>query len=113
MKSRLTFALLIASFAVSARALEATPAPTFTHDVAPIVWANCVGCHHAGEVAPFTLTSYEDVRKRARQISKVTHSRQMPPWKAEPGYGDFEHERRLSDAQIAVIEAWTAAGAPE
>ncbi len=37
----------------------------------------------------------------------------MPPWKAEPGYGDFAGERRLTDAQIALIKDWAKAGAPE
>ena len=98
---------------LSALAPITRAAPTFTKDIAPIVWNNCAGCHHAGEVAPFNLTSYEDVRKRAKQIAKITHSRTMPPWKAEPGYGDFEAERRLTDAQIALISEWAAAGAPE
>jgi len=88
-------------------------APTFNKDIAPIVWNNCAGCHHAGEVAPFNLTSYQDVKKRAKQITKITHSRTMPPWKAEDGYGDFEGERRLTDAQIALIAQWAADGAPE
>ena len=94
-------------------ALESTPAPTFTRDIAPLVWANCVACHHTGEVAPFTLTSYDDVKKRAKQIAKITHSRTMPPWKAEPGFGDFEAERRLTDQQIALIQTWAGNGAPE
>jgi mono/diheme cytochrome c family protein len=100
--------------ALPASALEtAVSAPTFAKDVAPIVWQNCASCHHAGEVAPFTLTSYDDVKKRAKQIAKITHSRTMPPWKAEPGYGEFLGERRLTDAQIALIQAWADAGAPE
>ena len=37
----------------------------------------------------------------------------MPPWKAEPGFGDFAGERRLTDAQIALIKDWAKAGAPE
>src|SRR5689334_4956765 len=85
-------------------ATSVPPAPTFNRDVAPIIWANCVACHHAGEVAPFNLTSYEDVRKRAKQVARITHSRTMPPWKAEPGYGEFEGERRLTDAQLAAIQ---------
>src|SRR5205823_8284891 len=105
--------LILSSAALGARGLESTPSPTFNKDIAPIVWNNCAGCHHAGEVAPFSLTSYEDVRKRAKQIAKITHSRTMPPWKAEPGYGDFQNERRLTDAQIALIRAWAEAGAPE
>src|SRR3954466_5209128 len=111
MKTIITLAMLVVSVRVFA--VEAVAAPTFSRDIAPIIWANCSGCHHAGEVAPFTLTSYDDVKKRAKQIVKVTPSRLMPPWKAAPGAGDFAAERRLPDAQIAVGEPSVAAGAPE
>ena len=37
----------------------------------------------------------------------------MPPWKAEPGYGEFANERRLSDAEIALLGTWARNGAPE
>lgn len=81
-------------------------AVTFTEHIAPIVYANCVTCHRAGEVAPFPLVTYDDVAKRAKQIARVTERRIMPPWHAEPGYGDFADERRLTDAQIAQIRDW-------
>lgn len=87
--------------------------PTFNHDVAPILYQNCVTCHRPGEVAPFSLLTYQDAAKRAKQIAAVTHSRFMPPWKAEPGYGSFQNERRLSDTQIATLADWAANGAPE
>ena len=87
--------------------------PTFSKDVAPILFDNCVSCHRPSEVAPFTLTTYEDARKRAGTIAKVTEKRFMPPWKAEPGHGDFLGVRRLSDEQIKTLRAWAAAGAPE
>jgi hypothetical protein len=77
------------------------------------VWNNCVGCHHAGEVAPFTLTSYADASKRARQLAEVVQSRYMPPWKAEPGFGHFIDERRLTEEEIARFASWAEAGAPE
>ena len=86
---------------------------TFNKDIAPIVYRNCAVCHHAGEVAPFTLTSFDDVKKRAKQIGVITEMRVMPPWKAEPGFGEFRDERRLSDAEIAKIQAWVAGGAVE
>lgn len=86
---------------------------TFTKDVAPILYANCVSCHRPGEVAPFPLIDYKDAAKRADQLAEVTQDRQMPPWKAEPGHGEFQHERRLTDEQIATIRAWADAGAPE
>src|SRR6266545_864871 len=86
---------------------------TFTRDIAPILYRNCAGCHRPGEVAPFPLLTYQDAAKRAQLIAKVTASRYMPPWKAVSGYGKFTGERRLSEAEIAKLRAWAAAGAPE
>ena len=88
-------------------------APTFNHDIAPILYGNCATCHRPGEVAPFSLLTYQDAAKRAKQIAAVTQSRYMPPWKAEPGYGHFQNERRLTDAQIALLKDWADNGASE
>lgn len=95
--------------------LLATPlaAQTFSHDIAPIIYQNCASCHRPGESGPFSLLSYEDVRKHARQIAAVTKSRFMPPWLPEPGYGDFADDHRLTDAQIKLIGDWAAANMPE
>ena len=95
-------------------------AVTFYHDIAPIVYRNCSPCHKPGESAPFPLLSYDDVKRHAQQIAAVTKSRYMPPWLAETGYGEFVEERRLTPAQIRLIEEWvkqgsaagSAAGAP-
>lgn len=88
-------------------------APTFTRDVAPILFQNCGACHHRGGSGPFSLLSYRDVKKRARQIAKVTASRYMPPWLPEPGYGDLAGARRLTQVQIATIQRWVEEGAVE
>ncbi|MGA2215208.1 MAG: ascorbate-dependent monooxygenase [Bryobacteraceae bacterium] len=92
--------------------LGAAP-PTFDQDIAPILYANCATCHRPGEVAPFSLLTYQDASKRAALIAGAVKGRFMPPWKAEPGFGDFAGERRLTDAQIALISEWAKAGAPE
>src|SRR4051812_38341423 len=89
----------------------AVPAPTFSHDVAPLIYRKCVGCHRAGGVAPFALVSYSDVKKRADLIATVTAKRYMPPWL--PAAPRFQHESRLSDAEITMLGAWAASGAPE
>ena len=94
-------------------AAAAAAAPTFNKDIAPILYQNCAGCHRPGEVAPFPLLTYQDASKRAALIAGITKSRVMPPWKAEPGHGDFKDARRLSDAQIDLIQQWAKAGAPE
>jgi hypothetical protein len=93
--------------------LFAVAAVTFTRDVAPILDENCVECHWAGEVAPFALTSYAEAAKHARQIAEATASHYMPPWKPVHGYGRFQGERRLTQAQVATLQRWAAAGAPE
>ena len=85
---------------------------TFTRDIAPIMNQNCTVCHRAGEVAPFTLASYKDMQKRAQQIALVTSKRIMPPWKAD-SHGEFQDERRLTDAQIAIVQEWVKQGAKE
>jgi Flp pilus assembly protein TadD len=92
---------------------RAAPAVTFTHDIAPIVYQKCAPCHHPGEAAPFSLLTYQDVKKRAAQIATVTHSGYMPPWLPERGYGDFSEGRSLTPEEIAAIADWVKAGAPE
>src|SRR5713101_6767644 len=87
--------------------------PTYNDDIAPILYQNCATCHRPGEVAPFSLLTYQDAAKRASLIAAAVGGRFMPPWKAEPGYGSFANERRLTDAQIALIKDWAKAGAPE
>src|SRR5689334_9724895 len=37
----------------------------------------------------------------------------MPPWPPEPGYGDFEGTRRLTDDQIQRLARWVEQGAHE
>ena len=86
---------------------------TFTKDVAPIIFNHCAGCHRPGEAAPFALLNYNDVRKRARLIVRVTEDRVMPPWHAEKGSFAFHGDRRLTTKQIDTLAQWLKAGAPE
>src|SRR5579863_5704095 len=104
--------LFIISFMLAGICLADDKTPTFNHDIAPILYQNCSTCHRPGEVAPFSLLTYQDAAKRAKQIANVTHAHVMPPWKATPGYGDFLDVRRLTDQQIATIGEWATHGAP-
>ena len=87
--------------------------PTYAKDVATILQKNCQECHRKGKVAPFSLETYEQARKRADDIAAVTSDRAMPPWKPVPGVGPrYKHDRSLSKADIATLAAWADAGAP-
>jgi len=101
----------------SAGAASAAPAgapPTFTKDVAPIVFEKCASCHRKGEVAPMTLTSYEEVRPWAKVIKNKVVSREMPPWFADPAHSlPMRNDRSLSQAQVDTIVAWVDGGAPK
>src|SRR6266700_3176900 len=86
---------------------------TFNGEIALIVYRNCSSCHRPGEAAPFALLSYADVSKRGKLIAKVTSSRFMPPWKAEPASYAYRDERHLSEDQINTIQTWVKQGMPE
>ncbi len=89
-------------------------APTFTRDIAPILFQNCSVCHRPGEAAPFSLLTFDDAKKRAKQIAIVTGSRYMPPWlpEAQPA-APFLGDRTLSSDEIDTLARWAEAGAPE
>lgn len=86
------------------------PKVTFYGNVAGIVYKECAPCHRPGESAPFSLLTYEDVKRHASQIADVTKRRYMPPWQPEQGYGEFAEARRLSDTQIQLIQQWVEQG---
>jgi hypothetical protein len=93
---------------------EATrPVPTYTKDVAPILYKNCTTCHRPGEIAPMSLLTYKDARPWAKSIREEVASGMMPPWHADPAHGRFVNDRRLSDADKDTIVGWASAGAPE
>jgi tetratricopeptide (TPR) repeat protein/mono/diheme cytochrome c family protein len=88
----------------------AAQAPTFNRDLAPLVFAHCAACHHAGGAAPFALMTYAEVKQRARQIAETVESRYMPPWLPEPGPLALADEQRLSEEQIKLVRRWVDAG---
>src|SRR5262245_41981207 len=86
---------------------------TFTKDVAPILFKNCAQCHRPDDIAPFSVLSYKDVRPWAKSIREKVVSREMPPWHADPKYGNFSNELRLTQAEIETIAGWVDSGAKE
>src|SRR5262249_57507890 len=97
---------------LTASSTAAQPRFTFTRDVASILWARCATCHRPGEIGPFSLITYDDVKRRATQIAAVTARRVMPPWKPQPGKGEFQDARRLGDRELEGLQGWVAARRP-
>ena len=86
---------------------------TFTKDVAPIIFENCVSCHRPGQTAPMPLRSYAEVRPWARGIKEQVESGAMPPWFADARHGFFKNDMRLVQDEIDTITRWVDAGAPQ
>ena len=76
---------------------QSPTAPTFSKDVAPILYKNCTSCHRAGEIGPMPLVSFTDARPWAKAIANRVADGTMPPWHADPAHGQFLNDRRLSD----------------
>ncbi len=60
-----------------------------------------------------SLTTYKEVRPWAKAILAAVLTRKMPPWHADPHYGTFQNDSRLSDSEIETIATWARNGAPE
>ena len=90
---------------------SSAPKATFNKDVAPILYKRCAECHRPGEIAPMSLLTYKDARPWAKAIREKALERAMPPWLADPRYGHFENDRRLSQKEIDTLVAWADGGA--
>jgi mono/diheme cytochrome c family protein len=109
----LSLTIALAFIATSKANNKSGKSVTFNKDIAPIFFKQCAECHRRGEGAPFSALSYKDVRPWAKSIREKVANRTMPPWHADPHFGSFSNDRRLSQAEIDTILAWVDGGAPE
>jgi len=88
---------------------------TYYQHTAPIITQKCAGCHQAGSIAPFSLTSYDDAKKWGPTLLPAIDSGRMPPWSAistpecQPRFG-FQNDRRLTDMEKALLHEWVRTG---
>ena len=94
-------------------AKPANDVPTFSKDVAPILYKNCATCHRPGEIAPMSLLTYAEARPWAKSIRDEVSDGTMPPWHADPKHGKFANDRSLTAADRDVLTRWANGGAPE
>lgn len=86
--------------------------PTWSSDVAKIMYGNCTSCHRTGGIAPFALETYEEVSNMAGWLQQAMDDRSMPPWMPEANYKSFVHQRVMDPADITTFQQWVAAGMP-
>src|SRR6516164_5092090 len=105
--------VLLAAMTALGTEIPSTPAPaneaslvTFNKDVLPILQHNCQTCHRPGGIAPMSLLTYENARPWAKAIKTAVVNKQMPPWFADPHYGEFRNAPKLTDSDIRTITNW-------
>ena len=91
----------------------AVDTPTYNEYIGQLLFDNCASCHRPNQIAPMSLLSYQDARKWARAIKAKVVAREMPPWFADPRFGEFSNDVSLSDDEIATIVEWVDGGSPE
>src|SRR5512138_3829430 len=105
--------LAVGALSVQPTVAQGTASPTFSKDVAPILYAKCVTCHRAGEIGPMSLIAYKDARPWAASIRDKVSNRAMPPWHADPHVGAFRNDRSLTTKEVDTIVKWVDGGARE
>ncbi|MEI8281744.1 MAG: hypothetical protein WCG75_05010, partial [Armatimonadota bacterium] len=110
---RLTLLTIPATATLIGGAQTTPKKPTFSHDIAPIIYKRCAQCHSDSQIAPFSLVGYQNVRDRAATIAKVVHLGVMPPWKAKANYGEFRDVQALTTEEKDLVAQWAKSGAPE
>lgn len=85
---------------------------TWSADIVPILRTRCVECHHPDGAAPFSLTTFDQVRAWSKAIARTVENRTMPPWHADSPTGTFSNDRRLLPAERQTLLGWLANGLP-
>lgn len=88
------------------------PALTYHRDARAIIEARCTGCHREGDIAPFPLTTYEEVGPLASALAGAIASGEMPPWQPADGCNSYGDDFSLSDQEREILLAWLDDGAP-
>ena len=85
---------------------------SYAQDVAPILLEKCADCHVEGGIGPWAMTDYQTVAGWAPMMREVIRTGRMPPWHADPHYGEFVGDRSLSPEQKKTLVHWIEAGTP-
>ena len=85
---------------------------TFAKDVSRILQNRCQTCHHPGTAAPFSLASFDDAKHWSGTIREVVKQNRMPPWHADPHFGKFSNDRRLTPEERETLLGWLNGGMP-
>jgi peroxiredoxin len=85
---------------------------TYARQVSRIMQKRCQECHRPGEIGPFSLLTYQNARAWSETIREAVLEQRMPPWHADPRFGKFHNDRRLTQEETELLLAWIEHGCP-
>jgi hypothetical protein len=86
---------------------------SYVREVAPILATHCVGCHSAGNIGSWSMSSHRRVRGMASMMEEVVLAKRMPPWDADPEVGHFINDSSLSLEEARTLLLWVEQGAKQ
>jgi hypothetical protein len=84
----------------------------FNREIIALLQRKCLQCHREDGMA-MSLATYDEARPWAVAIKEEVLARQMPPWPAEAGYGQFANDAGLTSREMDFLLSWVEGGAPE
>ncbi len=85
---------------------------TYANQVVRVLNQHCVECHRDGEIGPFSLTDYEEVRGWAEMMVEVIDNNRMPPWHASQNHLPLVNARTMPERDKQVLREWLESGMP-
>ncbi len=85
---------------------------TYCKQISRLLNEHCLECHRTGEIGPFDISNYDELRGWAEMIVEVVEQKRMPPWHADPQFGSFKNARHMPENALAMLKEWVKAGTP-
>jgi len=85
---------------------------TYYADTKQILDAKCATCHRPGDIGPFPLTAYAEVRDFEAAVRSSIENNTMPPWKPSDDCNEYIGNIDLSAEERSTLLAWLESGAP-
>jgi mono/diheme cytochrome c family protein/peroxiredoxin len=85
---------------------------SYSEEIAPLLVDHCAQCHRPDGIGPWAMSDYNQIRGFAPMIREVVRTGRMPPWQADPHYGEFSNDISLTIEEKRKLVHWIEAGSP-
>lgn len=86
--------------------------PTWTDDIACIIFSHCTGCHNPKGIAPFSLTTYGEVFVNRLSIAASIQGNSMPPFPPSQKHRRYAYANTLTPHERDELIQWVLNYAP-